>query len=229
MELADQAWKDVEAYLERRKDVILPFGAVEEHGPHLPISTDTDIAGAVARRLGEDLGVMVAPPVWYGVSNSTRGYPGTVMVGFDALKDYVEGLIRGFEESGFETVYMISGHLSGSQKAAIKEGAKLVEGIRCYLLDFSDIDISDIVETRPLHACEAETSLMLYLCPEKVRMEEAVDEEPAFSRYLVTGGLEKTESGVFGHPTKATAEKGRLIFERIVEEFRGVIEGEATN
>jgi len=227
MDLAEMTWRELEEYLERRTDAVLPFGALEEHGPHLPLSTDTDIAVALARRLGEETGVAVAPPVWYGVSDSTRGYPGTVMVGFDALKDYVEGVIRGFCESGFETVYMISGHLSSSQKAAIKEGARRVDGVRCYLLDFSGIDISDIVETRPVHACEAETSLMLHLCPEKVRMEQAVDEEPVFRRYRVSGGLQKTESGVFGHPTKATAEKGERIFERIVEEFRGVILGAA--
>jgi creatinine amidohydrolase len=224
MDIVELTWKDVGAYLEERRDVILPLGAVEEHGYHLPISTDTDIAVAISRRLGDDLGIMVAPPVWYGVSSSTRGYPGTVMVGFDALRDYVEGIIRGFEESGFETVYMISGHLSSSQKAAIKEGAKKVTGVISYLMDFADIDISDVVETRPLHACEAETSLTLHLCPEKVRMEEAVDEDPVFRRYLVTGGLEKTESGVFGHPTKATAEKGKQIFERIIKEFKAVIE-----
>ena len=74
-----------------------------------------------------------------------------------------------------------------------------------------------------MHACEAETSLMLYLYPEKVRMEKAVDEEVKFKKFSVRESLVKTKSGVFGYPSKATMEKGRKIFERIVSELKEFI------
>ncbi len=216
MNLVDLTWKDVEGYLEKRKEIILPFGSVEEHGYHLPLSTDGDIAVRICEKLGEKTGVLVAPVVWYGVSNTTRGYPGTTMVSFDTLKSYTKDVLKSLYESGFTTVHIISGHLSSSQKSAIKEAARETE-LKSYLLDFSKIDISDILDTRPFHACEAETSLMLYLHPDRVRMEKAVDEEVETEDFLITGGLKKTESGVFGSPTKASEEKGRLIFERIVK------------
>ncbi len=218
MNLTDLTWKDVEEYLKKRKDVILPFGSVEEHGYHLPLSTDSDIAVSICEELGKRTGVLVAPVVWYGVSNTTRGYPGTVMVSFDTLKSYVKDLLKSLESNGFMTVYIVSGHLSSSQKSAIKEAAREV-GLKSYLLDFSKVDISDILDTRAFHACEAETSLMLYLHPEKVVMEQAVDEEIEIEEFLITGGLKKTKSGVFGSPTEASEEKGRQIFERIVKEL----------
>ena len=56
------------------------FGSVEEHGYHLPLSTDCDIALAIAKKLGEGLGILVAPPVWYGVANTTKDYVGSVML-----------------------------------------------------------------------------------------------------------------------------------------------------
>jgi creatinine amidohydrolase len=128
------------------------------------------------------------------------------------------------KNSGFATVYLLSGHLSSSHIVAIEEAAREVEGLDAYFLDFANLDFSDILDTKPLHACEAETSLMLYLHPEKVDMSRAVDEKIEENDYAVRG-LKKTESGVFGSPTKATKEKGKAIFERIIGEFAGVIEG----
>ncbi|MEE8358457.1 MAG: creatininase family protein [Candidatus Hydrothermarchaeales archaeon] len=223
LKLNDLTWKEVKEYLLKRKDIILPIGSVEEHGYHLPLSTDGDIALGIAHKLSEDTGVVVAPPIWYGVSNTTKAYTGTTMVNFDTLKTYTRDILSSIEGNGFKVVYIISGHLSNSQISAIKEAARAVEGIESYLLDFSKIDISDILETPPFHACEAETSLMLYLKPGKVKMEKAVDEEIVTERFAIKGGLKKTKSGVFGSPTKATYAKGEKIFERITEELKEFI------
>jgi creatinine amidohydrolase len=215
MDLVNLTWVEVKEYLKKRREVLLPLGSVEEHGYHLPLSTDGDIALAVCQRLGEETGILVAPVIWYGVSNTTRGYKGTVMTGYSDFMGYVWGVLEGLKESGFKTAYMVSGHFSNSHIAAIKEAAQGIKGLKAILLDFSKIDFSDILETMPLHACEAETSLMLYLHPEKVDMGKAVDEE-----IVIEGGLKKTKSGVFGTPTKATKEKGRLLLDRIVKELR---------
>lgn len=202
---------------------MLPFGSVEEHGYHLPLSTDGDVAVAIAEALSARTGVAVAPVVWYGVSNTTRAYTGTTMALFDSFKAYVRDILESLKGSGFSGVYMLSGHLSSSQVVAIKEASRDVGGLKAYFLDLRRLDFSDILDTEPFHACEAETSLMLYLHPGKVDMARAVDEEIVEEKYAVQG-LKKTESGVFGSPTKASREKGEKLFQRIVEEFAGVIE-----
>ncbi|MDP6612698.1 MAG: creatininase family protein, partial [Candidatus Hydrothermarchaeota archaeon] len=159
LNLADLTWVEVKEYLKRRKDVLLPFGSVEEHGYHLPLSTDGDVALALAGTLSTKTGVAVAPLVWYGVSNTTKAYVGTTMASFDSFKAYIHDLLASFKNSGFAMVYLISGHLSSSHIVAIKEAAREVEGLEAYFLDFSNLDFSGILETKSLHACEAETSL----------------------------------------------------------------------
>jgi creatinine amidohydrolase len=215
MELKDLTWKEVEGYLEKRQDILLPVGAVEEHGYHLPLSTDGDIARAVCAELSRRTGVLVAPIIWYGYSKSTRGYSGTVMVGKDELKNYIRSILEGFAESGFRVVYIVSGHFSNDHLRAIEDAAEEVREIKAKLLDFSNLDFSDILESEPLHACEAETSLMLFLHPDKVQMDKAKDEEIAYEGDM----LRKTQSGVFGTPSLATREKGERLFERIVLEL----------
>jgi creatinine amidohydrolase len=223
LDLAELTWVGVRDYLKRREDVLLPFGSVEEHGYHLPLSTDGDVARAIAEALSARTGIAVAPVVWYGVSNTTRAYTGTTMAAFNSFKAYVGDILQSLKDSGFSKVYLLSGHLSSSQIGAIKEASRGVKGLKAYFLDMTRLDFSDILDTEPFHACEAETSLMLYLHPEKVDMGKAVDEEIEEEKYAV-GGLIKTKSGVFGFPTRAEEGKGKAIFERIVEEFAGVIE-----
>jgi creatinine amidohydrolase len=218
MDLKDLSWPQVEEYLKNKKEILLPIGSVEEHGYHLPLSTDGDIAYAVCSALSQRTGILVAPIVWYGYSRSTRAYRGTVMVGLNALKDYIRGIIDGLIESGFEKVYIVSGHFSRDHIEVLKKVAKEAP-IKVDVLDFSKIDFTDILESTPMHACEAETSLMLYLCPQKVDMGKAVDEKIEFEDEM----LKRTKSGVFGTPTLASEEKGRLIFERIISKLETLL------
>ncbi|MEE8168316.1 MAG: creatininase family protein [Candidatus Hydrothermarchaeales archaeon] len=221
MRLEELSWPEVKEYLKERKDIILPLGSVEEHGYHLPLSTDTDIALAIADGVSARTGVLVASPVHYGVCNTTRAYAGTTSVTFDSLRSCLRDIFMSLGDSGFKAVYVISGHLGSSHVAALKEAARL-NSVKVYFLDLRAVDTSDILETKPFHACESETSLMLYLHPKKVKMEKAVDEEIEIRDYRLDA-LKKTESGVWGCPTKATREKGKRIFEKIAEDFSGFI------
>ncbi len=218
MNLNDLSWVEVGEYLKKRQDILLPFGSVEEHGYHLPMSTDGDIVKGVCEAISTKSGVLVAPIVWYGVSNITKRYAGTTMVDPDTLRAYTRDILKSLKSSGFEMVYITSGHYSNSHVDAIKAGTKESE-IKTIFLDFSKIDFSEILETKPFHACEAETSLMLHLHPDKVDMNRAVDEEVE----IVDDELVPTKSGVFGSPNSATAEKGRLLFDRIVESLSAEI------
>lgn len=217
MDLSELSWTEVKEYLKRRKDIIVPLGSVEEHGYHLPLSTDSDIALAISKEVSARTGALVAPIVHYGVCNTTRAYPGTTSVSFDSMRSLTKEILGSLMESGFKKIYFISGHLGSSHVAALKEASRSVE-LNVFFLDIRNVDVSDIIETESFHACEAETSLMLHIQPEKVDMEKAVDEEIEHLTYDVRG-IKLTKSGVFGYPTKASSHKGKLIFERIVENF----------
>jgi creatinine amidohydrolase len=218
MNLSDMTWKEVEDYLKKRGDILLPFGSVEEHGFHLPLSTDGDIALAVALELSKRKGVVVAPIIWYGVCNTTRTFPGTVSANFDSFKAYILDILSNLEAGGFKKIFVISGHLGGSHVSALKEASRS-RGMEILFLDLRNVDSKDILETMPFHAGEGETSLMLYLHPEKVDMLKAVDEEIEFEAFSLTSSVKLTKSGVWGSATKATADKGRKLFSKIIETF----------
>jgi len=110
MDLNDLSWVEVTEYLTKRQDILLPFGSVEEHGYHLPLSTDGDIVQAICEGLSKKTGILVAPLVWYGVSNTTKAYTGTTMVEPDTLKAYTKDILKALKNSGFDTVYITSGH-----------------------------------------------------------------------------------------------------------------------
>jgi creatinine amidohydrolase len=218
LNLLEMSWKDVEAYLKKRTDIILPIGSVEEHGYHLPLSTDGDIALAIAKELSKRTGVIVGPIVWYGVCNTTRAFPGTVTADFDSFKSYLASVFLSLWETSFRTVYVISGHLGGSHVSALKEASRKSD-LEVLFLDLRKIDSKDILETMPFHAGEAETSLMLFLHPERADMSRAVDEDIEFLDFSTTASVKLTKSGVWGSATKATADKGGKLFSRIIETF----------
>ncbi len=216
--LGDLTWPEIGDYLVKRKDIILPFGSVEEHGYHLPLSTDGDIATKVSEGISDLTDIIYAPLVWYGVSNSTLSYTGTIMVDFSSLLNFASSLFNSIKNNGFEKIYLILGHLSGSEISALKEAGRRCTDLEIYMLDYSLLSFDDIMESERYHACELETSLMLYLYPDKVDLKKAVDEEIIVDQYAING-LSKTKSGVWGLPTKAAKEKGKYIYQRIVNEF----------
>jgi creatinine amidohydrolase len=218
MNLGDMTWREVEQYLKKRKDIILPFGSVEEHGFHLPLSTDGDITIAVSDELSLRKGVAVAPIIWYGICNTTRSYPGTLSADFDSFKSFTADLLKNLAESGFQKIYIISGHLGGSHVSALKEASR-GKDLEAIFLDLRKVDSKDILDTQPFHAGEGETSLMLYIHPDKVDMSQAVDEEIVFDEFSMTKSVKITKSGVWGSATKATSKKGELFFNRIVDTF----------
>ncbi len=221
MYLSDLSWPEVRDYLNNRKDIIVPLGSVEEHGYHLPLSTDSDISIAIAKKVADKVGTLLAPLIHYGVCNTTRAYTGTVAITFDTMRSLIVDVLSSLQDSGFDRVYFISGHLGSSHVTAIKEASRFA-GMEVFFLDHRRIDISDILETEAFHACEAETSLMLHLHPDKVEMDKAVDEKIEHLAYDVRG-IKKTESGVWGYPSKASADKGKAIIERIVDDFSSFI------
>jgi creatinine amidohydrolase len=229
--LDELSWIDVAAHLAGDPRLIIPVGALEQHGPHLPLGTNVLLARHIAVALSNEFGVLRAPTLYYGVNvNSERGYAGTAALQQKTLHRAVNELLHAWESHGIAEFIIITAHRHEPHLDAL---ATLVTArARVRVVSMWDVPIGDLLEAQPgpLHGCEAETSVMLHLYPELVRMERARDFElPAaeFEKYM-QGRLPVPPpggAGVVGRPTLATAEKGRVIHERILKAVRRAVFG----
>jgi creatinine amidohydrolase len=218
----DLSMPEFEAAWDEHKTVILPVGSLEEHGPHLPLGTDTFHAIEVAHRAAALRPVLVAPPFFYGICRSTREHPGTVSITGDTLRGLIRDLGREFYRQGLRRLIIISGHAGGTHMCA------LVEAGEALLTEFADLRVAvvnilellrevladrpDLVKTRgDSHAGEVETAVMLAACPELVKG-TAPAEWPSFPKYeLVRDKRRYWPGGVWGDPARATAAQGEEI------------------
>lgn len=226
---------EVEDAFKKEIVAILPIGAVEQHGPHLPYGTDTFAAAELARRLDEELenGILL-PMIPFGYSWVWRKIPGCIVLGEDTIKALIRDIAVSLARSGCKKLVIINGHEANNRpiKFAIRE--LVDEKVDIKILYFFYPDMKEFIErdmesplwNNMLHACEFETSVMLAVKEELVDMEKAVKEYPeipadyGFSEdYL--GDLSK--SGVFGDPTKATKEKGEKIISNAIKKMKSVL------
>ncbi|MQY40762.1 putative mycofactocin system creatinine amidohydrolase family protein MftE [Streptomyces sp. RB17] len=195
--------------------VLVPVGSVEQHGPHLPLDTDTVIADAVARRaaeLADRAEVVVAPPISYGASGEHQTFTGTSSIGTDALRTVLVELTRSVRTWAARVVY-VNGHGGNLQALEAAVGQLTAEG--------HDVAWVACAADRPdLHAGRTETSLMLHLRPEGVRLERAEAGNTASLRELMpqlrAGGVGAVSAnGVLGDPSGASAAEGKHMLEHM--------------
>ena len=209
--LADATWPDVPPHA----TVLVPVGSTEQHGPHLPLDTDTVIAAAVCRRLAERLepaAVLIAPPVAVGASGEHQSFAGTVSIGTEVLRLVVVELVRSLR-TWAERVVLVNGH--GGNVAAL-DGA--VGQLR-----FEGHDVRWLpcaVTGLDLHAGHAETSMLLHLCPERVRLDRAAAGNTGTLERLLPdlrehGVAAVSPNGVLGDPTGASAAAGAFLLDAI--------------
>lgn len=207
-ELAEAYWPDVEP---DRLTVAVPVGSFEQHGPHLPLDTDTRIASAVAGALPD---VVVAPPVAYGASGEHEAFPGTVSIGADALRtvlvEYGRSVCRWAGR-----VLFVNGH--GGNAYPLAEAVSLLryEGRDAAWMPCA-------VPGADAHAGVTETSLMLHLFPRAVDMGRAVagNTDPIATlmpQMREAGMVSVSVNGVLGDPTTATADQGARLFAHLTE------------
>lgn len=243
MKLAEMTWPEVADYLKKSDALLVPLGTCEQHGPHLPLSCDTLIAEAFAEAVGERTGIAVAPTLAYGVNlPCDRFVPGNAGLSPDGLRECVRGLLGDWSRQGFRTFFIVTAHgcavdgFGFGHHEAIKQAALPVleeGGGRVFVLFPYWIGLDDLLErqTGVEHAGEVETSLGLYLFPDRVHMDRAVDgpaEEDearyeAFPEGVALGPPAAGWFGAEGSPTAGTAEKGRAIFERCLERLVEVV------
>jgi creatinine amidohydrolase len=246
--LALLSWSEV-AELDRDRAVaVLPAGAIEQHGPHLPLDTDTYLCTRVvedaATRVRDGGPVLVAPAVAFGSSVHHMAFAGTLTLKAETFLAVVGDLCTSLAQHGFRRLLVVNGH--GGNSALVREAVQQLANrtpVFAAAVDYWALApeaVSEVRESPPggmAHACEFETSLMLHLRPESVRRELVRREipEPRFalerldliSSTSVTAGWrthELSSSGVLGAPDLATAEKGERLFEACVDGLSRLIE-----
>jgi mycofactocin system creatininase family protein len=214
--LADLRWPDVAARTAAAGMLAVPLGSTEQHGPHLPLSTDTDIAVALCERLAAARGdVLVAPPLPYGSSGEHAGFPGTLSIGQQAVELLLVELGRSASLT-FAHLVFVCAH-GGNAEPAGRAVARLraeSRDVRLYLPSWDGDP----------HAGRPETAMLLHLTPARVRMSEAAagDTRPLAETWplLRAGGVRAvSESGVLGDPRGATAGAGRDLLDRLAAQL----------
>lgn len=232
--------------LDRSIPVVLPIAAVEQHGPHLPVAADLMIAEHFCRAVEAELGdgVLLLPPVAVACSRHHVDFGGTLTVSHSTFTSYVSEILDSVVAAGFGTLVILNSH--GGNQAV---GQTIVESwgmshpaCRIGLLTWWKVAgdaLMEITETGPGgvgHAGEFETSLMLAIDPELVRLDRiekggnlatfswAESDMLRRSKGLLHRPVrEMTSNGVFGDPTAASAEKGRRITEVVVKELAEIL------
>jgi creatinine amidohydrolase len=239
-------WREMRKAVSQQPVVLLPFGAVEDHGPHLPLNTDNIIVEAIClesagRVPGE---MLVMPPVPYGLDEHHMDFPGTISVDMQTLLAYVADVAISVARHGFTHILIVNGHGSNAAIADLAARRVVLEtGIVCGAMSpnaavdptLAEPALSQRRRSGPggiAHAGEYETAMMLHLRSDLVQMDKAIREigqikleyfnwdhsEPSLLSWQ-DWWSRMSESGVCGDPTVATVEFGHALFEMTVENF----------
>jgi creatinine amidohydrolase len=210
--LADLAWPEVGRLAAAGAVLAVPLGSTEQHGPHLPLSTDTDIAVALCDRLAAARDeVLIAPAVTYGSSGEHAGFPGTLSIGQTALEMLLVELGRSAAET-FAHLLLVSAH--GGNAEPVTRAADLLRA------ESHDVCVFMPRWEGDPHAGRPETSMQLALNPDRVQMQHAVpgDIRPLTKTWpkLRAGGLRAvSDSGILGDPTGADGVEGMALLDEL--------------
>ncbi|WP_050785905.1 creatininase family protein [Pedosphaera parvula] len=231
MKLAELAWPEVE-HLDRDIIVIYPIAALEQHSRHLPFFTDSILCDGVASRLEAALPneILLLPVQWLGASAHHLGMPGSLTAQSDTYLNILCEPLRCLLQHGFRRVFILNGHggnIDGFHLAlrqlALEFPDSVLAGASYW--DLADKEIAAILQGERKnvgHACEFETSMMMYLRPELVRTSEIADDkvkntsEALKGIYIPLDFKRHTRHGGSGQATLATAAKGKQFMDAIV-------------
>ncbi len=235
-------WPDAAERFRTVDTALLPVGAIEQHGPHLPLDTDAFDAEYLSRKVAEacsDPKPLVLPLIAYGVSYHHEDFKGTISIGNDTLSKLVYDIGISLSKNGIRKLVIINGH--GGNAPSLNFAAQMINrDARIFVCvdtgETSDVDIDRLVETpNDVHAGEIETSTSMAIRPHLVRTDRVQKEVPEFSsRYLnftskrgvswYAHTHKISASGVMGDPTKASAEKGEKMWELMISHLVAFVE-----
>lgn len=223
--LADLTWQEAERILTPDAVIVIPLGAQsKEHGPHLRLDNDFQLAEYFRARILSAATVVVAPTVNYSFYPSFLEYPGSTHLQFETAKNVIVDIVHSLAAYGPRRFYVLNTGVSTARPLAAAAAILRAEGIHFAYTDILEVsgpaEASVKQQVRGTHADEIETSMMLYMRPDRVDMSKAVKDDSE-SR---PGGLTRIKgnpgtyspSGVWGDATLATREKGRVVVEAMV-------------
>jgi len=230
--LPDMTWEEVRALDRTHAVALLPVGAVEAHGPHLPVSTDVIIAGAMAREgarllAAEGVSSVILPPVWYTAAGFSEDFPGTVGVAAATVTALLCDIARALARQGFTTLAVANVHLDPAHLESLRSaGERMPDAVRWVCPDLTRRRVAERLteefRTGACHAGRFEGSVVLAERPELVRTEVAATLPPnpaSLSRAIRAGMRTFEDAGgaraYFGWPAEASAEEGRATAETL--------------
>lgn len=215
-EMTSEAARDAFA---RRPLLIVPVGTCEHHGPHLPLGCDTFVVERLADELSAAAGVVRAPTVEYGV-NPSDGPPGSASVRRKTLRRWLNDLLIDWERQGIREFLILTMNGHAAHQEAL--GTVVTERAKVRVVDILTLDFSAFVSAPagPIHGGEVDTSLVLYVAPHLVHMDEARDcilPEPTLRRYRRGSQLDlpAESEGSVGFASRASVETGRRVYQHI--------------
>jgi creatinine amidohydrolase len=240
MLLTDLTWTTIGS-LSKDIPVLIPVAAVEQHGHHLPVATDSMLLGEIVRRVEQAMSsqVLIAPLMWLGNSDHHLDFPGTLSAPPRVYLDMLVGLFDNLIQHGFKRLYMLNGHGGNDVpgKQAVFELRQKYRQRTDLLLLFSTYwslggapweKHSELVQREMGHACEWETSMILRIAPHLVGNYQAAEVVPPGNAFLpaTRGWITKERStlGHIGQPHLATAEKGEALFATFSQDVQHMLQ-----
>jgi creatinine amidohydrolase len=228
VELENLTWLEAEKIFKQYDIVLIALGArTKEHGPHLQLNNDFILAEYLKNKVMQEIPVVVLPTLQYGYYPAFLEYPGSVSLSKETFKNQVGEICKSITNYGIRKFYILNTGISTLQpleEAAIELKKKLNVELR--YLDLLQIDnyipTGILHQESGTHADESETSMMLYIAPETVKMSKAAkdcDTRPnrrGLTRDPNSEGI-YSPTGIWGDPTLATAEKGKIIIDIILD------------
>ena len=241
--LRDLTWEDAKARAAENATILLPTGSIEQHGPHLPVETDSRLVWEVSRRAAEQvadrINILVTPPLEFGYSTHHREFPGTMTLSGTTYMTVLVELCESLLRNGFRRIFVLNGHGGNADpiNMAIRAIRDMHEDVLVGTAAYWSIASQALSRAResPIggmsHACELEASMMWHLRPEVVKPERFEKRITRWRSPLVRDDLldsghiklafhfpDVTPKGFQGDPTLATREKGEKFLGMIVDE-----------
>lgn len=237
MKYAEMTAREIDEISREETLVVLPIAAVEQHGPHMPTATDSIISTAIAEQVEQNLNesLLLLPTLWLGASQHHLRWGATLTSHVENYETLLCEICESLLDDGFRRVLILNGHGGNIGPMQISLRRLQVDYQNCLLMaasywSIAEAEIASLMEGECKtvgHACEAETSLIMYLRPDLVQKSEIdnfIDYVPDMidGVYICRDMFQRTQKGATGRPDLASADKGEKMFSAIVDRVSDV-------
>lgn len=231
--LEELSWTEIAILQQECNCLLLPLGATEQHGPHLPVNTDSVIAKGICDYASGKTGVPVLPVMAYTVSTGhTAKWPGTFSVSHATFIETIQDLVAFAVATGWKKIVLLNAHLGNDASLRVAVDILRVKYLgQLQIAVVNSFQLSDEIwdyftsDAADLHANRGETDLMLHLAPETVKMERVADDPDRTVGTVFSYPVAQTSlNGVTGKPSEGSAEMGSWLFAKMGDALAGILE-----